>query len=134
MLNLFYAFWWLILPIGGILFAAYQSWLKYRQQKAVLDLIKTYAERGEQPPEGLMARLDLTPPTSDDWNARSGTPRSAAHYWSLFGLFGIMAAGFGVGAAMGVDRQSGAFVIVALVMAAVAVWSAINAMLFRAGR
>ena len=128
MLNLFYAFWWLLLPIGGLLFAGYQSWLKYRQQKAVLDLIKTYADRGEQPPEALVSRLDLTPPTSQDWNAPSSGPKSAAHYWSLVGLFGMMAVGFGIGAAMGVDGNSGAFVIVALVMAAVGVWSAINAL------
>jgi hypothetical protein len=126
MQGLFYAFWWLIFPIGGLVFAGFQSWLKYRQQRATLDIIRTYAERGEQPPESLMARLDAQEAASGDYSTKSG-PRSPAHYWSLVGLFGVMACGFVVGAFMGIDGHSGAFLIVALVMAAVAVWSLVNA-------
>lgn len=126
MLNLFYAFWWLILPIGGMFYAAFHSWLKYRQQRATLDIIRTYAERGEQPPESLLARLDAQ--DAEERGSSTAAPRTSAHYWSLVGLFGVMAVGFAIGSFMGVDRNSGAFLIVAMVMAAVAVWSAVNAL------
>ena len=36
MSNFIWSFWWLIFPIGGMIYAAFQSWLKYRQQKAVV--------------------------------------------------------------------------------------------------
>lgn len=128
MTALFYNFWWLLFPLGGMVFAGFHSWLKYRSQKAILDVIKTYAARGEQPPQALIDGLDKAIARNDDWNSPR-SPRTSAHYWSLVGLFGLMAVGFGVGAALGFDGHSGAFVIVAVVMAAVAVWSLINALL-----
>lgn len=128
MTALFYNFWWLLFPLGGMVFAGFHSWLKYRSQKAILDVIKTYAERGEQPPQALIDGMDKVVARHDDWNSPR-SPRTSAHYWSLVGLFGLMAAGFGVGAALGLDGHSGAFVIVAVVMTAVAAWSLINALL-----
>ena len=118
--------WWII-PVGGLVFAAYYSWLGYRKQKAILDIIHTYAHRGEQPPAALLAKLDMIEkePGSD---LPPGRTPSVAHYWSLFGLFLTMAIGFGAAAAMGIDNNSGSFLIVSLVMAAVALWSMINAL------
>lgn len=126
MSSLIAQLWW-IMPVSGLLFAAFFSWLRFKKQKAILDIIHTYAQRGEQPPEALLAQLDMHEkrPGSDQ---PSGTLQSPAHYWSLFGLFLAMALGFGIAAAMGIDGKSGAFVMVSLVMAAVALWSVINAL------
>ena len=89
---------------------------------------------------GILVSPDLVPPGSwlkhiwagDDgegaWFGDSrGRSRAPTNYWSLVGLFAMMAAGFGVAAFLGVDNGSGAFVIVALTMAAVAVWALICA-------
>ncbi len=132
--NFFWNFWWLIFPIGGMIYAAFQSWLKYRQQKAMMDLIRSYADKGVEPPEALLRQLDQPLNLDGEDRSRERVSRSPAHYWSLVGLFAILAAGFGVGALLGVDGNSGAFVVVALVMAAVGVWSLINAVLLGRSR
>lgn len=130
MQQFFFSFWWLIFPIGGMIYAAFQSWLKLRQQKAMMDLIRSYADKGMEPPEALLRQLDA--PLELDGDEREvRRERTPAHYWSLVGLFAILSAGFGIGAWMNIDRDSGAFVIVSMVMAAVAVWSLINALMFR---
>ncbi len=131
--DLFRSYWWLIFPVGGMIYAAFQSWLKLRQQKAMMDLIRSYADKGMEPPEALLKQLDA-PLELDGDEREARRDRTPAHYWSLVGLFVILSAGFGIGAFMGIDGNSGAFVIVSMVMAAVAVWSLINALLFRRPR
>lgn len=133
MQNFFYSFWWLIFPVGGMIYAAFQSWLKLRQQKAMMDLIRSYADKGMEPPEALLRQLDA-PLELDGDERETRRERTPAHYWSLVGLFAILSVGFGIGAWMNIDRDSGAFVIVSMVMAAVAVWSLINALLFQRPR
>jgi hypothetical protein len=134
MAQFFWSFWWLIFPVGGMAFAAFQSWLKYRQQKALLDLIRTYAQTGAEPPEALLRQLDRPLGLNGSNNSEQGFSNTPTNYWSLFGLFAFLAAGFGIAALMGVDRNSGAFVIVGVVMAAVAVWALINAVLLGRSR
>jgi hypothetical protein len=120
--ELFRDFWWLIFPVWGLAMGAWHSLAGYRRQKAMLDLVRTYAEKGQQPPDALLAALGR-----EDADV-PGRRNSPAHYWSLVALFGVMAAGFGVGAwAYGFQGVGWPFAIVALVMAAVAVWSLINA-------
>lgn len=129
-----WTFWWLVFPIGGMIYAAFQSWLKYRQQKAMLDLIRSFAEKGVEPPETLLKQLDQPLNLDGESRREARGVRSPAHYWSLVGLFTVLTLGFGVGAALGIDGSSGAFLIVAMVMAAVGVWSLINAILLGRGR
>ena len=121
--ELFRDFWWLIFPIWGLAMGAWHSMAAYRRQKAMLDLVRTYADKGQQPPEALLAALGR-----DDVDSRLGR-NSPVHYWSLAALFGVLAAGFGVSAWVYDFQGVGwPFGIVALVMTAVAVWSLINAM------
>lgn len=128
-MQVIFAFWWLIFPVGGMFYAAFQSWLKFRQQKAMIDLIRSFAEKGMEPPEALLQQLNRPVDLNTGQKSEAQTIKGPAHYWSLVGLFAVLAAGFGIGAAMGVDDHSGAFVIVAMVMTAVGVWSLINALL-----
>ena len=121
--ELFRDFWWLIFPIWGLAMGAWHSMAGYRRQKTMLDLVRTYAEKGEQPPEALLAALGRD---DDGGPAHRNSP---VHYWSLTALFAILAAGFGVGAwAYDFTGVGWPFAIVALVMAAVAVWSLVNAL------
>jgi hypothetical protein len=130
MQQFFFSFWWLIFPVGGMIYGAFQSWLKFRQQKAMMDLIRSYAEKGMEPPEALLRHLDAPLELDGDERADRRHERSPAHYWSLVGLFAVLSAGFGIGAWMNIDRDSGAFIIVSMVMAAVAVWALISALMF----
>jgi Flp pilus assembly protein TadB len=132
--HFFFSFWWLIFPVGGMAYGAFQSWLKFRQQKAMMDLIRSYAEKGMEPPASLLRQLDAPLELDGDERDDRRRERSPAHYWSLVGLFAILAAGFGIAAWMGIDGHSGAFVIVSMVMAAVGVWSLINALFFPRSR
>jgi hypothetical protein len=58
-MDLFRDFWWLIFPLSGIVFGAFQRWLAYRARRDALDLIRTYAETGREPPAALVARLNV---------------------------------------------------------------------------
>jgi len=58
-MELFRDFWWLIFPLSGIVFGAFQRWLAYRARRDTLDLIKTYAAAGREPPSELVARLNV---------------------------------------------------------------------------
>lgn len=58
-MDLFRDFWWLVFPLSGIVFGAFQRWLAYRARRETLDLIKTYAAAGREAPAELVARLSL---------------------------------------------------------------------------
>jgi len=58
-MELFNEFWWLLLPLSAIAFGAFRRWLAYRARRDALDLIKTYAESGREPPAALVDRLSL---------------------------------------------------------------------------
>lgn len=129
MADLFHSYWWLLFPLAAFGFAGFGSFLSYRRQKAVLNLIRTYVENGREPPADLIAQINAGDDSDGNWfGDGQGRSRAPTNYWSLVGLFAMLAAGFGVAAYMGIDRDSGAFVIVALTMTAVAVWALICAL------
>lgn len=132
--NLFYSFWWLIFPIGFMIAGAFNSFLGYKRQKDALNLLRAYADKGQEPPAELLKVLQR-PLDDDSWTGSSGAPRQPTNYWSLFGLFAALSAGFvGAGYYTDMDRGSGAFTIVAFVMGAVAVWALISALTTRRNR
>ena len=123
--DLFHSYWWLIFPIWGIAMGSWHSFAHYRRQKGMLDLIRTYAQKGEQPPEALLAAL-----TADEDGNQPGY-RSPAHYWSLFGLFLVLAVGFGVGGyAYDFEGVGWPFCVVGRVIGGVANRALINALLY----
>lgn len=128
--DLFRSYWWLIFPVGYGLIAAYNSLLNYLRQREMLRLIRTYAEKGQEPPESLLKALDR--PLDAEaamWGAASGGGERPANYWSLFGLFAALSGGF-IGAHYFTDmgRGTDAFLVVGMVMGAVAVWAVIAAL------
>ena len=56
--------WWIIIPLAaftiplaGIVFSSVNTWLHYRQKQAALEVIRTYAAQGKDPPPELIAAL-----------------------------------------------------------------------------
>lgn len=128
----------MLIPIFGLFYAAFTSWLKYRQQRAMLDVLKDYAQKGEAPPTEVLAALAKQASEGDASvkqpyeMARDGSGtivskrRDPAHYWSLVGLFAVLSAGFAY-ASYSDTNDGSSFAIVAFTMAAVGAWSLIMA-------
>lgn len=55
--DFWWSYWWLIFPIGAFIFGAWERWLAYQRSRDTLDLLKTYAAQGKEPPPELTRRL-----------------------------------------------------------------------------
>ncbi|MEJ2816723.1 hypothetical protein [Caulobacter sp. CCG-8] len=145
--ELFRSYWWLIFPLSWFVFGAYQSWLSYKANRDTLDLIKTYAQSGREPPPELLAKL------SKRWNDGNGLGEAdddnddrghrryhrrryrRYHGWSRVALFGCLCAGFTFASLTGFYGEAGpAFIIVAFVMGALAVSSVVSILVDRGPR
>jgi hypothetical protein len=51
--------WWLIVPLSWIVFGAFQGWLRYQARRDALDVLKSYAQTGREPPPELVAKLNV---------------------------------------------------------------------------
>jgi hypothetical protein len=140
MIELFEAYWWLLFPLSWFVFGAYQSWLSYKANRDTLDLIKTYAETGREPPPELMAKL------SKRWNDEGESDDRLERYerrrwrrrgprgWYHVVLFGVLGAGFAFSAFSDMYGQGQAFAIVAFVMVALSLASAVSLLIERGPR
>jgi len=125
--ELFRDYWWLMFPLVWIAGTAFSSFFRYRRQKQTLDLIRTYADRGQEPPEALV-KLAVVPAAEDGWERRCRRP-NRTRAWSHFGLFLAMAAGFGVASQVtDYDGDGNGLLVVAVIMGAIAVWALVNAL------
>jgi hypothetical protein len=50
MVQVFFAYWWLLFPLAWFVAGGWHSWLAYQRRKHELDIIKTYAAQGKDPP------------------------------------------------------------------------------------
>ena len=57
MQDVFHSYWWLIFPLAAFAFGALDRWLAYGRSRAHLELIKTYAAQGKEPPPELLKRI-----------------------------------------------------------------------------
>ena len=104
----------------------WHSFAQFRNQQKKLDIIRAYAERGEQPPEALLESLGRS---EDNEYGRYG---QRTNYWALAGLFAVLTGAFTFAAYYTQAQGSGfAFTLVAMVMGAVAVWALICALMQR---
>ena len=77
MAELFENFWWLLFPLGFFVFMGWNSFMSYKQTKAKIDLLKTYAAAGKEPPASLVESLDkLESRDRSDWHNQSGSENS----------------------------------------------------------
>lgn len=52
-MHYWFAYWWLIFPIGVFVAGGWQSWLSYLRRKQELELLKHYVAQGKDPPPEL---------------------------------------------------------------------------------
>ncbi len=75
MAEIFQAYWWLLFPLAFFLAAGWGSFMRYKRTQAKIDLLKTYAASGKEPPADLIASLDDPGDGRPDWSdldARDG--------------------------------------------------------------
>ncbi len=132
--DIFRQFWWLIFPLSWFVFGAWQSWLSYRANRETLDLIKTYAASGREPPAELLARLNKRwHGDDDDRDERPRYRRRRERSWYQVVLFGVLASGFTVAACVDMYGMGEAFVIVAFVLGALCLATLVQVVLEQKG-
>ncbi len=131
MVELFQSFWWLLFPLGWFIFGGFNAMVNYYRQKNVLKIIKTYADRGEQPPEALLKIVEQ--PIDDRHEYTQNRRMDDGNGFSVV-LFGIMAVGFGYASWSNMYGAGDAFLIVAFVMGALAAASLVSSLLGRRRR
>lgn len=132
--DLFRSYWWLIFPLGWMFAGGFNSLLNYRRQKDTLDLIKTYAEKGQEPPESLLKVLDRPIDADDDsWHSRrsGGGGRMNDGNWFSVVLFGVMSAGFAYASYTDMYGAGEAFLIVTFVLGALCLACLVSALMGR---
>ena len=67
MAEIFENYWWLLFPLGFFVAAGWGSFMRYKRTQAKIDLLKTYAASGKEPPADLIASLD-DPEGRPDWS------------------------------------------------------------------
>lgn len=88
--DLFTDFWWLLFPFAFLLIGGWNSLMRVRETQARFELLKTYAQAGQEPPAALLADLDA--PEGADYDARPRQNGATLFVVTLFaGLAGIFA-------------------------------------------
>jgi len=97
--DLFRSYWWLLFPLSFFVMQGWSSFMNYKRDKAKIELLRTYAASGKEPPADLVSSLDRSRHNSDDWSG-SDDDRSSGHGGGstafLFILFGGLSAIFAV--------------------------------------
>lgn len=137
MTDLFHSYWWLLFPIGWFIYSGWASWLNYRRQRETLEVVRRYADQGKEVPPELMKVLDRPIDSETEfWNGNSwkggSSDTASGHAYSLV-LFTALAAGFGYAGWSDFYGAGDAFVIVAIVMGALALAS-LAGVIFSLGR
>jgi hypothetical protein len=53
MVDLFHDFWWLLFPLSWIVIAVWRTVLHDRRRAEAISLLRTYKEKGQEPPAAL---------------------------------------------------------------------------------
>jgi hypothetical protein len=67
--SLFTHYWWLIFPLFWMAIAMARLWSRHSRANRALDIVKSYADQGKEPPAELMKSLQQSP-GGCDWNGR----------------------------------------------------------------
>jgi hypothetical protein len=148
--DIFRSYWWLLFPIGAFVFGAWDRWLTYRRSRDHLDLLKSYAAQGKEPPPELVRGVsdDMPgeapggypgyPGYGSYWMSPRHMRRAYRHYyrwgpywqWRSVFVTGAIAAGFWW-AAEWTDWPGtyGAFRLVAIILSIVTVGNLVFAVL-----
>ncbi|MEQ8432611.1 MAG: hypothetical protein RIA71_00095 [Oceanicaulis sp.] len=117
--DLFSSYWWLLFPLFFFISAGWGSFMRYKRTQAKIDLLKSYAASGHEPPAALLADLDGRSGDDDEDAADGGGGSAAPFLVVLFaGLAGVFAFA-GYTGLMGEDGES--FYFIALILGVLAV-------------
>jgi len=106
----------LAIPLAAMGIAAFAMWLRYRRQIATLELLRTYATQGKEPPAEIANIV-----------RNGGSSYGRYRDWRTAILCGCLAAAFfGLAYFSGAPRPHHGFVVAAVVLAAVALGSALS--------
>ncbi len=124
MADLFRQFFWIIFPVFGMGIGAFSIWNEFSRQKKALEVLKVYAEKGQEPPESVLNILDRA----------STHQRRRGAGWSGAAFAGVMALGFaGMAIWTGVNGGPFAFVtgwtLAAIALGAVCASTAVQALM-----
>lgn len=117
MYELFDDYWWLLFPLAFFLIFAWNSFMRYKQTKAKIELLKTYAASGKEPPAELIRRLDGD---SDEWGGSDNSENSGGSNAFLVILFTGLAGVFVVEARYDILGMGEVAYFVAMIMGVLA--------------
>lgn len=142
--HFFFSYWWLIFPIGFFVFGAWDRWLAYRRSQDRLDLLRSYASQGKDPPPELVRAIQLEEEDDEDdaYGAydrygRRRARRYARRYWRsspywawrTAAVTGSVALGFWLASEYsGLTDVEGIFRLVAIILTCVAGGHAVAAL------
>lgn len=123
--HIFFSFWWLLFPLSAFVIGGFSMWLNYRRHRDHMDLLRSYADKGQEPPPEVLkaAQASLETPPDDYYGgryARRAWRRGPLWAWNRVVWFGALAAGFGYAAFIDHGFNDGAthgFKIAAVVLA-----------------
>ena len=120
-------YWWLMFPLAWFVGAGWNSWLNYRRQRATIELVKSYADAGKEPPAELIRALER-PVQSEETGERQNWG------WYQVVLFGALSVGLYDVSATSVFEDDGfnnILFVGSIVLAALALASVVAAVTFR---
>lgn len=122
--DLFRSYWWLLFPLGWFVVMGWSSWMDYRRHHDRLSLLRTYAEKGQEPPAELLQSITRND-NMEAWGMSDSPDKEARqNNWpwpANVALFTVLAAGFGYASWADFFGAGEAFTIVTFVMGAMAI-------------
>lgn len=95
--DLFSRFWWLIFPLFWMGAVVMAQWSRHARANRALDILKTYADQGKDPPPDLLKSLQSDGPAGQwDYRGRSGWRCSPQRLLHRTFLFTALAIAFGI--------------------------------------
>jgi hypothetical protein len=131
--DLFRGYWWLMFPLIGFAFAGWDRYLNYRRYRDNIELLKSYAAQGREPPPEVMRAATM--PEMKDWSGMwepgpGALPPGPHRDWRKVALFGALSGAFFFTALIMGDRGFyEPFLIVSVIMGALALAFAATALL-----
>ena len=85
--TLFSRFWWLIFPLFWMGAMAMSHWSRHARANRALDILKSYADQGKDPPPELMKSLQIGRDDDFGWRRRSDWGWRYSPEWRLHRTF-----------------------------------------------
>jgi hypothetical protein len=121
----FFSLWWIPFVVaGGLGLGGLGMWLEHKRKQKALDVLKEALSSGREVPEPLVQAL--TRGNEDEWGMGGSGMPSTRSGWTGVAFFVILSAGFAIAAWFSDGRATNAFWLVAGIMAAMAVMTAVS--------